>query len=61
MKTRSTAEREVWEQKFRANLEGELATREREISEKLRKDRDKQLEMVIRNLEAEGTAAQEAA
>uniref|UniRef100_A0A0X3Q1D8 Centrosomal protein of n=2 Tax=Schistocephalus solidus TaxID=70667 RepID=A0A0X3Q1D8_SCHSO len=61
LKTRSNAEREVWEQKFRSTLELEFATREREIAEKLRKDRDKQLEMVIRNLEAEATAAQEEA
>nr|VZI31246.1 unnamed protein product [Spirometra erinaceieuropaei] len=61
LKTHLTAEREVWEQKFRSTLELEFATREREIAEQLRKDRDKQLEMVIRNLEAEATAAQEAA
>ncbi|BHF69533.1 hypothetical protein SprV_0301257900 [Sparganum proliferum] len=61
LKTHLAAEREVWEQKFRSTLELEFATREREIAEQLRKDRDKQLEMVIRNLEAEATAAQEAA
>ncbi|XP_077109476.1 centrosomal protein of 131 kDa isoform X4 [Ranitomeya variabilis] len=59
IKERLEIEKQAWEQNYRKKEEAWLLTRERELKEEVRKGRDKEIELVIQQLEAEMSTARE--
>ncbi|XP_073410800.1 centrosomal protein of 131 kDa-like, partial [Dendrobates tinctorius] len=59
VKERLEIEKQAWEQNYRKKEEAWLLTRERELKEEVRKGRDKEIELVIQQLEAEMSTARE--
>ncbi|XP_053309204.1 centrosomal protein of 131 kDa isoform X3 [Spea bombifrons] len=59
LKERLDIEKQAWEQNYMKKEEAWLLSRERELKEDVRKERDKEIEIVIHRLEAEMSAARE--
>ncbi|KAH3869500.1 hypothetical protein DPMN_032669, partial [Dreissena polymorpha] len=59
MKERMSIEKSTWEENYRKKQEAWLMQRERELKEGVKKDRNKEIELVIRQLEEDATAARE--
>ena len=51
LKERLTVEKQAWEENYMKKQETWLVQKERELKEQVRKDRDKEIEMVISRLE----------
>ncbi|CAM9405457.1 unnamed protein product [Lampetra planeri] len=58
-KERLEIEKQTWEENYRKKQEAWLLSRERELREEVRKTRDEEIEMVIRRLEDDATAARQ--
>ena len=52
-------EKAAWEENYRKKQETWLLAKERELKDHVRRDRDKELEMVIGRLEEDGEAARD--
>lgn len=52
-------EKEAWEENFMKKQETTLLAKERELKEKVRRDRDKEIELVINRFEEDATNARE--
>lgn len=52
-------EKQSWEENFRKKQENFLMQRERELKEGVKRERNKEIELVIRQLEEDATAARE--
>ena len=52
-------EKEAWEENYRKKQENFLMAKERQLKESVKKDRNKEIELVIRQLEEDATAARE--
>uniref|UniRef100_A0A8D0BCT8 Centrosomal protein 131 n=1 Tax=Salvator merianae TaxID=96440 RepID=A0A8D0BCT8_SALMN len=59
LKVRLEIEKETWEANYLKKEEAWLLTRERELREEMRKERDKEIELVIQRLEADMSSAKE--
>ncbi|XP_066470557.1 centrosomal protein of 131 kDa isoform X7 [Tiliqua scincoides] len=59
LKLRLEMEKQAWEANYLKKEEAWLLTRERELREEVRKERDKEIELVIQRLEAEMSSAKE--
>ena len=59
MRERAEIEKATWEENYRRKQEAHLLQRERELKESVKKDRNKEIELVIRQLEEDATAARE--
>ena len=59
LKERIEIEKEAWEENYRKKHENYLMVKERELKENVKKDRNKEIELVIRQLEEDATAARE--
>ncbi|XP_053151947.1 centrosomal protein of 131 kDa isoform X7 [Hemicordylus capensis] len=59
LKVRLEIEKQAWEANYLKKEEAWLLTRERELREELRKERDKEIELVIQRLEADMSSAKE--
>ncbi|KAM5305981.1 LOW QUALITY PROTEIN: centrosomal protein of 131 kDa [Glossophaga mutica] len=59
LKDQLEVDRQVWQASCARKEEAWLLNRERELKEEIRKDRDKDIELVVRRLEAEMTLARE--
>ncbi|WAQ95629.1 CP131-like protein [Mya arenaria] len=59
LKERMEIEKATWEENYRKKQETFLMQRERELKEGVKKDRNKEIELVIRQLEEDATAARE--
>lgn len=52
-------EKQTWEENYRKKQENYLMQRERELKENVKKDRNKEIELVIRQLEEDATSQRE--
>lgn len=59
MKERLTIEKEAWEQNYMKKQEAWLLAKEREVKEKVKVERDREIELVIGRLEDDGVQARE--
>ncbi|XP_015264171.1 PREDICTED: centrosomal protein of 131 kDa isoform X2 [Gekko japonicus] len=59
LKVRLEIEKQAWEANYLKKEEAWLHTRERELREEVRKERDKEIELVIQQLEADMSSAKE--
>ncbi|XP_062976172.1 centrosomal protein of 131 kDa isoform X2 [Elgaria multicarinata webbii] len=59
LKVRLEIEKQAWEANYLKKEEAWLHTRERELREEVRKERDKEIELVIQRLEADMSSAKE--
>ncbi|NXP79209.1 CP131 protein, partial [Ramphastos sulfuratus] len=59
LKERMEMEKQAWEANYMKKEEAWLLSRERELREELRKERDKEIELVIERLEADMSSAKE--
>ncbi|NXW08983.1 CP131 protein, partial [Fregetta grallaria] len=59
LKDRLEIEKQTWEANYMKKEEAWLLSRERELREEVRKDRDKEIELVIQRLEADMSSAKE--
>nr|XP_056714692.1 centrosomal protein of 131 kDa isoform X2 [Euleptes europaea] len=59
LKVRLEIEKQAWEANYLKKEEAWLHTRERELKEEVRKERDKEIELVIQRLEADMSSAKE--
>lgn len=59
MKERTEIEKQTWEENYRKKQENYLMQRERELKENVKKDRNKEIELVIRQLEEDATSQRE--
>ena len=59
LKERTQIEKEAWEENYRKKQENFLMAKERELKDSVKKDRNKEIELVIRQLEEDATAARE--
>ncbi|XP_029651884.1 serine-rich adhesin for platelets [Octopus sinensis] len=59
LRDRMAVEKEAWEENFLKKQETLLLSKERDLKEKVRKDRDREIELVINRLEADATQARE--
>ena len=61
LKDQLAAEKVAWEENYKKRQEAWLAAKERELKEQVRKERDKEIEMVIARLEEDTQTSQEEA
>ncbi|XP_032653187.1 centrosomal protein of 131 kDa isoform X3 [Chelonoidis abingdonii] len=59
LKDRLEIEKQAWEANYRKKEEAWLLSRERELKEEVRKERDKEIELVIQRLEADMSSTKE--
>lgn len=59
LKERMAIEKQTWEENYRKKQENFLMQKERELKEGVKKERNKEIELVIRQLEEDATAARE--
>ncbi|KAL3877372.1 hypothetical protein ACJMK2_035090 [Sinanodonta woodiana] len=59
LKEKLAIEKQAWEENYMKRHDNWLMQKERELREQVKKDRDKEIEMVITRLEEESTAARE--
>lgn len=59
IKERMEIEKETWEENYRKKQENTLMQKERELKEGVKKERNREIELVIRQLEEDATAARE--
>lgn len=59
LKERMEIEKQTWEENYRKKQENFLMQRERELKENVKKDRNKEIELVIRQLEEDATSQRE--
>ena len=52
-------EKSAWEENYMKKQETWLVTKERELKEQVRRDRDKEIDLVIHRLEEDNTSARE--
>ena len=52
-------EKQAWEENYKKKEETWLLQKERELKEQVRRDRDKDIELVLRRLEEDNQAARE--
>ena len=59
LKEKLNIEKESWEQNYMKKQENWIIQKERELKDHVKKDRDKEIELLIQRLEAESTTARE--
>ena len=59
LKESTEIEKATWEENYRKKQETYLMSRERELKDGVKKDRNKEIELVIRQLEADATSARQ--
>ena len=59
LKERLEIEKEAWEQNYMKKQESWLLSKERELKDTVKQDRDREIELVINRLEDDGVKARE--
>ena len=59
LKERLEIEKEAWEQNYMKKQESWLLSKERELKDTVKQDRDREIELVINRLEEDGVKARE--
>ncbi len=59
LKEQLAVEKQAWEENYRKKQETWLLSKERELKDQVRRDRDKEIEMVISRLEEDNQSARD--